>query len=101
MPSVTDENEWIINPMIFIDTSTAKGYIETMEDGENPSISNEGEALLVEELVKKYVEMGINPGDIGIITPVSIFSTMYWLDDSFLFLTRCIGQRDILTLCTK
>lgn len=77
LPSVTDENEWIINPMIFIDTSTAKGYIETMEDGENPSISNEGEALLVEELVKKYVEMGINPGDIGIITPVSIFSLIF------------------------
>ena len=62
-----------MNPMVFIDTSTTDGYVETKEDREHGSISNEGEALLVEELGKKYVEMGISPEDIGIITPVSYF----------------------------
>ena len=62
-----------MNPMVFIDTSTMDGYVETKDDREHGSISNEGEALLVEELVKKYVEMGISPEDIGIITPVSYF----------------------------
>ena len=71
--------------MLFIDTSTADGYIETKDDREDASISNEGEALLVEELVKKYVEMGISPGDIGIITPVSISHISYVQPRSYLY----------------
>jgi hypothetical protein len=64
---VHDTNDQLVKPLIFIDT-TGQNYAEE-QDGQDGSIANYNEAYLVELLVQKYVELGVVPDNIGIISP--------------------------------
>ena len=48
------------------------------------SIANYDEAFVVEQVLKKYIDLGVSPDSIGIITPywaqVSILRSLIWTD---------------------
>lgn len=77
-------------PLLFIDTSGQKDGHETnlaecVQDDENSSILNRKEGSLVEQLVRKYLSLSVNPCDIGIITPywnqVMLLRSLIWTDE--------------------
>ncbi|TRY71725.1 hypothetical protein TCAL_00281 [Tigriopus californicus] len=74
-------------PLLFIDTSSRQDRHETKltdlaEDDENSSILNREEAALVDQLVRKYLSLKVDPYDIGIITPywnqVMLLRSLIW-----------------------
>ena len=56
-------------PLVFIDTSHQEGYQEIQDDYQEGSVCNEQEARIVYLVVKKFVNLGIQMSDIGIISP--------------------------------
>ena len=65
--------------LVFVDTA-GSNFFEASQGGENfdESFSNFDESFIVEQLVRKYVSLGVKAKDIGVITP-------YWAQVIFPF----------------
>ena len=87
LPGVRRSTE-TVTPFLFIDTAGAE-YYEQMQIEVNPAISesdqsitNYNEAFVIDQLVQKYVSLGVKPSDIGVIAPywaqVSLIRALLW-----------------------
>ncbi|WRT66637.1 uncharacterized protein IL334_003596 [Kwoniella shivajii] len=92
LPSITDstteEAKDALEPtVILFDTSGCEFYERTEGDGESGkgsigegSKSNENEAVVVSRWARKLIDLGVNPAEIGVVTPyqaqVSLISSM-------------------------
>ena len=56
--------------LLFVDTRGAK-FVESSKGGDSSdeSFANFDEAFMVEQLVRKYISLGVKPNNIGVITP--------------------------------
>ena len=64
------ENDMLEQSLIFLDTSCHQLYEERDDEGiNNGSICNLNEVYIIEVILSKYLNLGIKPEDIGIITP--------------------------------
>ncbi|TFK29436.1 P-loop containing nucleoside triphosphate hydrolase protein [Coprinopsis marcescibilis] len=64
-----DEEETLQHPVVFFDTSGCE-YFERLDgDTDEGSRCNENEATIVKNWVTKLVDVGVEPGQIAIITP--------------------------------
>ena len=86
LPGVRDSVE-TRTPFLFIDTKGSQFYEHLQIDDsvvseEDQSITNYNEAFVIEQLVKKYVSLGVKSTDIGVITPywaqVSVIRSLLW-----------------------
>ncbi|CAB4056023.1 unnamed protein product [Lepeophtheirus salmonis] len=88
--TITNSNSELNRPFVFIDTK-GQGYHEEQDEGSefmtdaDKSIVNLNEAFLVEIIVNKYIELGVSPKDMGIISPywsqVSVLRSLIWKSD--------------------
>ncbi|XP_040576057.1 DNA-binding protein SMUBP-2 isoform X2 [Lepeophtheirus salmonis] len=87
---IPHQNSELNRPFVFIDTK-GQGYHEEQDEGSefmtdaDKSIVNLNEAFLVEIIVNKYIELGVSPKDMGIISPywsqVSVLRSLIWKSD--------------------
>jgi superfamily I DNA and/or RNA helicase len=64
-----DEDDNTTVPLVYVDTAGC-GFEESVsEEVEDASISNDGEALIIEHHVRQLVAAGLAQDEIGIITP--------------------------------
>ena len=101
----TNLNDLVENPieilrqsLVFIDTSNSN-YFEDCKGEFEGSYSNINEAYIVEDIVKVYVSKGINPEDIGIISPY--WSQVALLRDLLIDLPLTISTVDGFQGCEK
>ena len=101
----TNLNDLVENPieilrqsLVFIDTSNSN-YFEDCKGEFEGSYSNINEAYIVEDIVKVYVAKGINPEDIGIISPY--WSQVALLRDLLIDLPLTISTVDGFQGCEK
>ncbi|KAF9011905.1 P-loop containing nucleoside triphosphate hydrolase protein [Cyathus striatus] len=64
-----DAKEFLKTPVVFFDTTGCEYFERVDGDGDEGSKCNENEAAVVKNWVEKLIEMGIEPGQIAIITP--------------------------------
>ena len=90
--------EMLGQSLVFIDTSNSN-YFEDCKGEFEGSYSNINEAYIVEDIVKVYVSKGINPEDIGIISPY--WSQVALLRDLLIDLPLTISTVDGFQGCEK
>ena len=90
--------EMLGQSLVFIDTSNSN-YFEDCKGEFEGSYSNINEAYIVEDIVKVYVAKGINPEDIGIISPY--WSQVALLRDLLIDLPLTISTVDGFQGCEK
>lgn len=68
---------------MFIDTA-GKNFNEASQGGEksDESFANFDEAFVVEQLVRKYISLGVKAKDIGVITPYWAQVIIHFLYDA-------------------
>ena len=90
--------EMLGKSLVFVDTSDSN-YFEDCKGEFEGSYSNLNEAYIVEDIVKEYVDKGINPEDIGIISPY--WSQVALLRDLLIDLPLTISTVDGFQGCEK
>ena len=85
--------------LLFIDTSYLNYFEDQCQGDFEGSYSNVNEAYIVEEIVNEYVDKGVHPEDIGIITPY--WSQVALLRDLLIDLPITISTVDGFQGCEK